>query len=86
MSDLNKFFEQLAVIKQAPLLHAVAFAAACLAIWLIVNWAYSNVLSGKNATTEYQDKQLADFREKSKSATPEEIGKKLQTLETLVSE
>jgi hypothetical protein len=51
------------------------------AIWIVVNWSYSAVLASKNAQIELQDRQLADFREKLKGATPEQAKDKIDSLE-----
>ncbi|MDB5608585.1 MAG: hypothetical protein JWP25_5485 [Bradyrhizobium sp.] len=50
-------------------------------IWVVVNWSYTGVLANKNSQIELQDRQLADYREKLKGATPEEAKAKIDTLE-----
>jgi hypothetical protein len=54
------------------------------AVWLVVNWAYRSVLASKNGQIELQDRQLADYREKLKGATPEEAKAKIDALEEKV--
>ena len=51
------------------------------AAWIVVNWSYSALLSSKNGQIELQDRQLADYREKLKGATPEEAKAKIDALE-----
>ena len=50
-------------------------------IWIVVNWSYSGVLGSKNAQIELQDRQLSDYREKLKGASPEQAKAKIDTLE-----
>ena len=53
-------------------------------IWVVVNWSYSAVLASKNGQIELQDRQLADYRDKLKGATPEEAKAKIDALEEKV--
>src|ERR1700738_4461531 len=50
-------------------------------VWVVLNWSYTGVLASKNSQIELQDRQLADYREKLKGATPEEAKAKIDTLE-----
>src|SRR5665213_718041 len=51
------------------------------AVWVVVNWSYSGVLASKNGQLELQDRQLADYRDKLKGATPDEAKAKIDALE-----
>jgi hypothetical protein len=51
------------------------------AIWIVVNWSYSGVLASKNGQIELQDRQLSDYREKLKGASPEQAKAKIDNLE-----
>jgi hypothetical protein len=51
------------------------------AIWVAINWSYSGVLASKNGQIELQDRQLSDYREKLKGASPEEAKAKIDSLE-----
>jgi hypothetical protein len=53
-------------------------------VWVVVNWSYSGVLASKNGQIELQDRQLADYRDKLKGATPEEAKAKIDMLEKTV--
>jgi hypothetical protein len=81
MPDLVKLLEQWAVVTAAPIPFAKAVAIAGGLIWLAVGWSYSSILSGKSAQIELQDRQLADYREKLKGATPEQAKDKIDALE-----
>jgi hypothetical protein len=52
------------------------FLAILLAIivvtWFVIHWFYKGTLNSKNAQIELQDRQLNDYREKLKGATPDE--------------
>jgi hypothetical protein len=85
MPDLVKLLEQWAVVTAAPIPFAIAVVVAAGLIWLAVGWSYSSVLSGKSAQIELQDRQLADYREKLKGATPEEAKAKIDALEQTVN-
>lgn len=71
------------VIKAAPFSFCMALAAIAIplgiAIWLAVNWHFQGII-------DLQDRQLADFREKSKSATPQAVADKIATLEHTLTE
>ena len=54
------------------------------AVWVAFSWAYSGVLASKNGQIELQDRQLADYRDKLKGATPEEAKAKIDALEDKV--
>lgn len=54
------------------------------AIWVAFSWAYGGVLASKNGQIELQDRQLADYRDKLKGATPEEAKAKIDALEEKV--
>jgi hypothetical protein len=84
MPDLVKLLEQWAVVTAAPIPFAIAVVIAGGLIWLVVGWSYSSVISGKNAQIELQDRQLADYRDKLKGATPEEAKAKIDALEEKV--
>ena len=84
MPDLVKLLEQWAVVTAAPIPFAIAVVVAAGLIWLAVGWSYSTVLSGKSAQIELQDRQLADYRDKLKGATPEEAKAKIDALEDKV--
>jgi hypothetical protein len=81
MPDLVKLLEQWAVVAAAPIPFAITVAIAGGLIWLAVGWSYSSILSGKSAQIELQDRQLADYREKLKGASPEEAKAKIDALE-----
>jgi hypothetical protein len=51
------------------------------AVWIVVNWSYSGVLASKSGQIELQDRQLADYREKLKGATPEQAKETIDALE-----
>jgi hypothetical protein len=52
--------------------------------WFLISWFYSRVLASKNAQIELQDRQLSDYREKLKVATPDEAKAKIQALQERV--
>jgi hypothetical protein len=54
------------------------------AVWVAFNWSYGSVLASKNGQIELQDRQLADYRDKLKGATPEEAKAKIDALEEKV--
>ncbi|ABE62506.1 hypothetical protein Nham_1689 [Nitrobacter hamburgensis X14] len=81
MPDLIKLLEQWGAVTTAPIPFAIAVAIASGLIWLAIGWSYSSVLAGKNAQIELQDRQLSDYREKLKGATPEEAKAKIDSLE-----
>jgi hypothetical protein len=81
MPDLVKLLEQWAVVTAAPIPFAIAVVIAGGLIWLAVGWSYSGVLGSKNAQIELQDRQLADYRDKLKGATPEQAKDKIDSLE-----
>jgi hypothetical protein len=54
------------------------------AVWVAFSWAYGGVLASKNGQIELQDRQLADYRDKLKGATPEEAKAKIDALEDKV--
>jgi hypothetical protein len=84
MPDLVKLLEQWAVVTAAPIPFAIAVVVTGGLIWFAVGWSYSSVLSGKTAQIELQDRQLADYRDKLKGATPEEAKAKIEALENTV--
>ena len=51
------------------------------AIWVVINWSYSGVLASKTGQIELQDRQLSDYREKLKGASPEQAKARIDTLE-----
>lgn len=51
------------------------------AIWTIIGWSYSSVLSSKNAQMQLQDRQLADYKEKLQGATPDQAKARIDELE-----
>lgn len=55
-----------------------------LTVWTVVNWSYSGVISSKNGQIELQDRQLADYREKLKGATPDQAKDKIDVLERTI--
>jgi len=55
-----------------------------LVTWFSIRWFYSRVLESKNAQIELQDRQLSDYREKLKGATPEEVKAKIESLQERV--
>lgn len=65
--------------------HPKTFMAILIAIivvvWVVISWSYSSVLASKNSQIELQDRQLSDFREKLKGATPEQAKDKIDSLE-----
>lgn len=54
------------------------------AVWIVVNWSYSGVLSSKNGQIELQDRQIADYKDKLRGASPEEAKAKIDLLEQTV--
>jgi len=54
-------------------------------VWIVVNWSYSGELASKNGQIELKDRQLADYRDKLKGATPEEAKAKIDALERTVN-
>jgi hypothetical protein len=54
------------------------------AVWVVIGWSYSGVLASKNGQLELQDRQLADYREKLKGATPEQAKEKVDSLERTI--
>lgn len=51
------------------------------AVWVVFSFTYGAVLASKNGQIELQDRQLADFRDKLKGATPEQAREKIDALE-----
>ena len=54
------------------------------AVWVAFNWSYGAVLATKNGQIELQDRQLADYRDKLKGATPDQAKAKIDSLERTV--
>jgi hypothetical protein len=53
-------------------------------VWWVMDWRYGGVLASKSGQIELQDRQLADYRDKLKGATPEEAKAKIDALEDKV--
>ena len=53
-------------------------------IWWVMSWRYGDLLAAKNGQIELQDRQLADYREKLKGASPEEAKAKIDALERTI--
>jgi hypothetical protein len=77
---LTKLADQLAVIKSAPYPFILAVAIVIGAVWFIVNWFYSAVLSSKNANIELLQGRLADYQDKLKGASPDQAASELTRL------
>jgi len=82
---LSRLAEQWAVIKAAPLPFILAIGISASAIWWLVNFVYSGVVSAKNAQLELADRQLKDYQQKLSGATPDEAAKKIADLEKRVT-
>lgn len=67
-----------------PSTFAAILVLVVMIVWTIVNWSYRRVIASKNGQIELQDRQLADYREKLKGATPEEAKAKIDALEEKV--
>jgi hypothetical protein len=50
-------------------------------VWLVLNWAYGQVLANKDAQIQLQDRQLADYKEKLQGATPDQAKAQIDGLE-----
>ncbi|SRR5712692_259791 len=83
---ISKFAEQAAVIKAAPYPFILAIAVAVGVIWYIVNYAYSTVLTSKNAQLELADRQIADYKQKLGGASPDEAKAQIDALDKQVSD
>jgi hypothetical protein len=53
-------------------------------VWIVVSWSYSGLLASKNGQIELQDRQLADYRDKLKGATPEQAKAKIDALQQTI--
>jgi hypothetical protein len=51
------------------------------AVWFVVNWSYSGVLTSKTGQLELQDRQLADYKQKLNGANPEQAKSRIDDLE-----
>jgi hypothetical protein len=60
------------MVAAAPIPFFIALVIAAALIWIAIGWSHSGVLSAKNVQIELQDRQLSDYRDKLKGATPEE--------------
>jgi hypothetical protein len=68
------------VIRAAPYPFILAVAIVAGAIWFIVNYAYSTVLSSKNAQLELADRQLGEYKQKLSGASPDEAKSRIDAL------
>jgi hypothetical protein len=82
---LTKLAEQAAVIRAAPYPFALAVLIVAGAIWFVVNYAYSAVLSSKNAQLELADRKISDYKEKLNGATPDQAAAAIAGLEKQVA-
>lgn len=58
----------------------VILALIITTVWVVVNFSYSGVLASKNAQIELQDRQIADYKQKSGGATPDQAKAKIDAL------
>ncbi len=58
----SKFADEMAVIKATPRPFILAVALVIGAVWFIVNYTYSAVITSKNAQLELADRQIADYK------------------------
>lgn len=65
-------------------LFAVIIVTIIVGVWLVLAFSYSSLLASKNGQIELLDRQLADYREKLKGATPAEAKAKIDALEEKV--
>jgi hypothetical protein len=72
------------MISAYPKTFLASLISVSLATWFAIRWFYSRVLESKNAQIELQDRQLDDYREKLKGATPEEAKAKIESLQERV--
>lgn len=79
-----KLFEQWAAVTAAPIPFTIAIVIAATVIWFVIGWIYGGVVASKNAQIELQDRQLADYRDKLKGATPDEAKAKIDALERTI--
>jgi hypothetical protein len=79
-----KLLEQWDTVKAAPIPFTIAIIIAAAIIWVAVEWSYRGILGSKNAQIELQDRQLADYRDKLKGASPEEAKAKIDALESTI--
>jgi hypothetical protein len=69
------------MIKANPAAFIAIVVAIAVVEWFILGFSYSGRLSSKDAQIELQDRQLSDYREKLKGATPDEAKAKIDELE-----
>jgi hypothetical protein len=76
----SKIVQEWSVIAGAPISFTTAVIVVIVAVWSIVNWSYSTVLSSKNAQIELLQGRLADYQEKLKGASPDQAANQLARL------
>jgi hypothetical protein len=56
------------------------------AVWWVMGWRYGDLLATKNGQIEMQDRQLAEYREKLKGATPDQAKSRIDALEARLTQ
>ena len=76
----SKIVQEWSVISGAPISFTAAVIVVIVAVWSIVNWSYSTLLSSKNAQIELLQGRIADYRDKLKGASPDQAANELSRL------
>jgi FtsZ-binding cell division protein ZapB len=82
-----KLLDQLGVVMAASAPFAAAVVIASAVIWIAINWSYSAMLNGKDAQIQTKiaeiqllERQVADWKQKTEKATPEEAKARIDEL------
>lgn len=85
MDRWDKFLEQLAVIRKAPLPHLAALVVGLGLIWVVVNWGYSVTISSLESRLKLAQDERDNYRNKLQGASPEQAAQRIDALEKRVN-
>ena len=81
---LIKLLEQWYIVRTAPIPFAIVVVIAGIVLWFAISWFYGGILNSKNAQIELLDRQVADWKQKTEKATPDEAAARISDLEASV--
>jgi hypothetical protein len=76
----EKFLEQLAVIRQAPMPHALAFVIGLGLIWLASEWRYGGIIANRDSEITLLKTQRDDYKDKLGGASPDQAKARIDAL------
>jgi hypothetical protein len=83
MSDgFERLRQEASALASAPILAAVALVVALVAIWAALHWSYQLALSSRDTRIVFLERRLAEYRDRLGAASPDEIRKRIDALET----